>query len=171
MTGIEIYSADYFVRLLEVKAREYSDLHLPPWIFMAGEIKPIAKRIYEDDYMVAWVADEPNRMTCQHAFMMGHGLELGIKMEVVESPEMRMKYTGDDGHTIRVLTPKKIRDYLTTTGQVSSAYQEKLFRLIDKFYSDHFVFVYVSRDNRKALDRFFSADAEEDRVEVPVRLR
>jgi hypothetical protein len=172
LTGLEIYSVDYFVRLLEVKAREYADLELPPWILMASAIKAVAKRVYEDDRMLAWIADDHNRMTCQHAFMMGHGLEINIKAEVIECPEIGMKFIGDAGHSIRVLTPKKVREYLIATGQVNAIFQEKLFKMIDKLYADHLVFVQLSRDNRKALDRFFAENSnQDDRVEVPVRLR
>lgn len=172
MTGLEIYSADYFVRLLEAKAREYSDLGLPPWILMAGEIKAVAKRIYEDDRMLAWIADDHNRMACQHAFMMGHGLEINIKAEVIECPEMCLKFISDAGHSVRALTPKKVREYLIATGQVHATYQEKLFKMIDKLYADHLVFVQFSRDNRKALDKFFAENSnQDDRVEIPVRLR
>lgn len=169
--GLRIYNLDYFLRLLPVKFEEYG-IGLP-WLLIGSQIEPVARRIYEDDHFIAWAMDEHNRAACQSAFMMGHGLELGIGATCIkESDEWELKFTPSPSQFVRVLTPKAVRTYFLGTKMIPENHQQQLFSALDKLYADHLFFVRLSKENRLALDAFFSENPEEDdRVDVRVRLK
>jgi len=168
--GVRIYSAEYFLDVLPVKLAEIGALP-GPWFAVRPFVEPVVRRICsERSVFPCWPINADNREVCAQAFLEGRSILVGIGCSV-EGAKIAFHAANDLTRELdwfRIL--KQTEADAALSGKLDSRTKPVFDAALMKFYSDGLYFVELSVPNADKIGRYF-IDADEDRVDVPVRLK